>query len=84
MLQHKRSKAVTKPLKIRQIGNSVGVVLPKELLARLRVEAGDELYVLETPDGIELQRYDPEFDKTMELMDRFMSKYKNALRELAK
>ena len=48
-------------LKITAIGNSAGVILPKELLARLRVDKGDELYVLETPDGIRLTNYDPEF-----------------------
>ena len=43
-------------LKITAIGNSAGVILPKELLARLRVEKGDELYALETPDGIRLRK----------------------------
>ena len=53
-------------LKITAIGNSAGVILPKELLARLRVDKGDELYVLETPDGIRLTNYDPEFAAKMD------------------
>ncbi|MBP6457573.1 MAG: AbrB/MazE/SpoVT family DNA-binding domain-containing protein, partial [Pseudoxanthomonas sp.] len=48
-------------LKITTVGNSAGVILPKELLARLRLEKGDELHALETPDGIRLTKYDPEF-----------------------
>ena len=46
-------------LKITTVGNSAGVILPKELLARLRLEKGDELHALETPDGIRLTTYDP-------------------------
>jgi len=46
-------------LKITSIGNSAGVILPKELMARLRVDKGDELYAVETPDGIRLTTYDP-------------------------
>jgi putative addiction module antidote len=48
-------------LKLTTIGNSTGVVLPREILERLRVEKGDILYVLETPQGIELTPYEPEF-----------------------
>ena len=46
-------------LRITTVGNSAGVILPKELLARLRLEKGDELYVVETPDGFRLSAYDP-------------------------
>jgi putative addiction module antidote len=73
-----------KVVKLRQIGNSVGVVIPKELLSRLRVEAGDDLHIVETAEGIQLQRYDPDFDEDLEIIDDLMSSYKNALRELAK
>ena len=52
---------MTRKLKLTAIGNSVGVILPKELLERLRVGRGDELHVLETPNGIELTPYDEEF-----------------------
>ena len=70
-------------LKITAIGNSVGVVLPKELLARLRVEKGDELYVAETPDGIKLMPHDPVFAQQMEVAERVMRQDRAMLRKLA-
>ena len=70
-------------LKITAIGNSAGVILPKELLARLRVDKGDELYVLETPDGIRLTNYDPEFAAQMEVAERIMREDREVLRKLA-
>ncbi|HEY8228830.1 MAG TPA: AbrB/MazE/SpoVT family DNA-binding domain-containing protein, partial [Rhodanobacteraceae bacterium] len=70
-------------LKITAIGNSSGVILPKELLARLRVEKGDELYALETPDGIRLTTYDPEFGAQMEVAEDIMRKRRNLLHKLA-
>ena len=54
-------------LKLRAIGNSVGVVLPKDLLARLRVGEGDTLQVVETPDGFRVIRHDPELQRQMEV-----------------
>ncbi len=51
-------------LKVTQIGNSLGVILPKEVAARLKVEKGDELAYVETPGGIELTSYDPSFEET--------------------
>lgn len=71
-------------LKIRKIGNSMGVVLPKEMLARLRADEGDELHLVETPDGYQIQRFDPDFQEDLEIIDDLMSRYKNAMRELAK
>lgn len=71
-------------LKITTVGNSAGVVLPKELLARLRVEKGDELFVTETPDGIKLMAYDPVFEKRMAVAEGVMRKRRTLLRELAK
>ena len=71
-------------LKITTVGNSAGVVLPKELLARLRVEKGDELFVTETPDGIKLMAYDPVFEKQMAVAEGVMRKRRTLLRELAK
>ena len=59
-------------LKISSIGNSAGVILPKELLARLRLEKGDELFALETPDGIKLTRYDPQLAAQMEVAEQVM------------
>lgn len=70
-------------LKITTIGNSAGVILPKELLARLRVDKGDELYVTETPDGIKLMPHDPSFAEQMAVAERVMSKRRTMLRKLA-
>jgi putative addiction module antidote len=71
-------------LKVRKIGNSAGVVLPKELLARLRVGPGDTLSVTHTPQGIELSVRDPEFEAQMEAAREVMARRRLALRELAK
>jgi len=70
-------------LKISAIGNSAGVILPKELLARLRLEKGDELYVLETPDGIRLTTFDPVFAAQMEVAEKIMRDDRDLLRKLA-
>lgn len=70
-------------LKITTIGNSAGVILPKELLTRLRVDKGDELYALETPDGIKLTIYDPVLAKQMEVAEQVMRKRRSLLRKLA-
>ena len=79
-----RSLAMNMKLKITTVGNSAGVVLPKELLARLRVDKGDELFVTETPDGIKLMAYDPVFEKQMAVAEGVMRKRRTLLRELAK
>ena len=71
-------------LKLRAIGNSVGVVLPKELLAELNVGEGDTLSVVRTPDGIRLSKADPEFERQMAVARRQMKRWHNVLRELAK
>jgi putative addiction module antidote len=71
-------------LKVTQIGNSVGVILPKEMLARLKVGKGDSLYVTEVPDGVTLRPYDAEFAEQMEVAREIMRKRRNVLRELAK
>jgi putative addiction module antidote len=71
-------------LKVRKIGNSLGVVLPKELLAKLRVAEGDELSVVETPNGLELSRSNDEFEEHMRLVEEIMKRYPNTLRALAK
>ena len=70
-------------LKIIAVGNSAGVLLPKELLARLRVEKGDSMYVAETPDGIKLMPHDPALAAQMEVAERVMRKRRNLLRKLA-
>ena len=71
-------------LKIRQIGNSLGVVLPKDVLARLRVGKDDELHVVETQGGVELRAYDPDLQKQLDAGRAVAKKYRNALKELAK
>ena len=70
-------------LKITTIGNSAGIILPRELLTRLRLEKGDELFALETPDGIRLTTYDPEFARQMEVAEEVMRKDRNVLHKLA-
>lgn len=71
-------------LKLRAIGNSVGVVLPKELLARLDLREGDTVHAVETPGGITLTRLSPEQDEQLRIGREVMRKYHNVLRELAK
>lgn len=71
-------------LKITKIGNSAGVVLPKELLAKLRAGVGDTLYVSETPDGIRITAADPTFEAKMALAEQLMRKDRDILRVLAK
>jgi putative addiction module antidote len=71
-------------LKLTQIGNSVGVILPKEVLARLKVEKGDTLYVIDSPDGVRLTPHDPEFQVQMEAAREIMKRRRAVLRELAK
>jgi putative addiction module antidote len=70
-------------LKLTTIGNSTGVILPKEILERLRVVRGDLLYVVETPEGIELTPYNPEFAGQMEVAERVMRQDRDPLRKLA-
>lgn len=74
---------MTRKLKLTAIGNSTGVVLPKEVLERLHVERGDELALVETPDGITLTPYDPELAEQMEVAERIMRRRRNLLRKLA-
>lgn len=71
-------------LKITAIGNSAGVILPKELLARLRVDKGDELFVVETPEGFAFSAYDPAIAKQMEVAEQVMREDRNVLHKLAK
>ena len=70
-------------LKITTVGNSAGVILPKELLTRMRLEKGDELYALETPEGIMLTTYDPELAAQMEVAERIMREDRQVLHMLA-
>ncbi len=74
---------MTKPLKIRKIGTSLGLVLPKELLAELGVGEGDKLYPVRTQAGVEFTRYDPDFEQAIEAGRKFMRRYPNAMKKLA-
>jgi putative addiction module antidote len=71
------------PLKIKKIGNSAGVILPKELLARLRVGPGDTVYVTEAPDGLRITANDPGFAEKMALAEEIMRQDREILRVLA-
>ncbi len=71
-------------LKLTQIGNSVGVILPKEVLARLKVEKGDTLFMSEAANGVTLSTYSPEFEAQMTAARRIMKKRRAVLHELAK
>jgi putative addiction module antidote len=71
-------------LKLRKIGNSYGLILPKEMLDRLKVKEGDTVYAHDIPDGVQLTVADPGFEAGMKALERGMRKYRNALRELAK
>lgn len=71
------------PVKITKIGNSAGIVLPKELLARLRAGVGDTLYVTEAPDGIRITAADPDFAEKMAVAERVMREDRDILRILA-
>ncbi len=75
---------MNKPLKLIPIGNSTGVILPKDLLQQLGVEAGGSVFPVSTPNGIELRRSDAEFEAEMEIMREVMRRRRNVLRELAK
>ncbi len=71
-------------LKLTQIGNSVGVILPKEVLARLKLEKGDTLYLTDAANGVLLTPYSAEFEMQMTAARSVMKKRRNVLRELAK
>ncbi|MEE9140594.1 MAG: AbrB/MazE/SpoVT family DNA-binding domain-containing protein [Alphaproteobacteria bacterium] len=71
-------------LKIRRVGNSLGVTLPREAVARLRVREGDPVYLTETPDGFALTPYDETFNAAMKAFEEGRRDYRNALRELAR
>jgi putative addiction module antidote len=70
-------------VKLTTVGSSTGIVLPQEVLERLRVTSGDRLQLVETPNGIELTPYDPEFEKQMTIADRVMQSDRDVLKKLA-
>jgi putative addiction module antidote len=72
-------------LKVRKIGNSLGVVLPKEAVGRLKAGEGDRLFLIETPNGAyQLTPYDPAFEKKMEKAEDIIGRYRNTLHALSK
>jgi len=72
-------------LKLRKIGNSLGVVLPKEAVHRLRAGEGDRLFLIESPDGAyQLTPFDPSFEKKLEKAEEIIGRYRNTLHVLAK
>jgi putative addiction module antidote len=72
-------------LKVRKFGNSLGVVLPKEVIHRLHTADGDALFLIEAPDGgYQLTPYDPGFEKKMAKADEIIARYRNTLHILAK
>lgn len=71
-------------VKITQVGNSLGVIVPKDVLQKLNVTKGDTLELQETPDGVMLTPYDPAFAEQMEAAEDIFKRYRNTLRELAK
>ena len=71
-------------LKLTQIGNSVGVILPREILARLKLEKGDTLFVTDAPGGVTLTPYDPALAEQLELGREFMREFRDSFHHLAK
>ena len=74
---------MTTTVKVTTVGNSVGIVLPKEMLTRLNIQKGDVLYVTETPDGVQLTPYRADFDQTMKVAQDVMRRYRDTLKKLA-
>jgi len=71
-------------LKLTQIGNSVGLILPKEVLARLKLEKGDTVFVTETPEGVAVTPYDPTLEGQIAARREFMREFRDTFHELAK
>lgn len=71
-------------LKLRPVGTSTGIIVPKEMLVRLRVRKVDTLFAVETPDGYLLTPYNPEVEKQLKLGREFMAEYRDTFRALAK
>jgi putative addiction module antidote len=71
-------------LKVTTVGNSTGVVLPKEVLARLKIQKGDTLYLVETPDGYQLTPYDETFARQVRAAEEVLRDHRDVLHELAK
>jgi putative addiction module antidote len=79
-----QSSRARSSIKVIQIGTSMGAIFPKEMLAQLKVQKGDTLFTVETPDGILLTPYDPQVDQQLEVGREFMREYRDTFRALAK
>ena len=78
-------KSLRYPDKVRKVGNSLGVVLPKEVVSRLRTRAGAPLFLIEAPDGgYQLTPYDPAFERKLAKVEELIGRYRNTLHVLAK
>ena len=75
--------AMATVMKLRKIGGSVGVIIPKDELDRMNVKEGDELYGISDSDGLRLQPLDPSFERKLKAFERTRRRYRNALRKLA-
>lgn len=75
---------MVKKVTLRKMGGSVGATIPKDLAERLHLVPGDEIFLVETNEGVLLTPYDPEFEEAMEAYGRIAASYRNTLRELAK
>ena len=71
-------------LKLRRVGNSISVVIPKDILGRLKLQAGDSIFLTESPEGYRLTPYDPEFERQFGVAEKIMKQDRAILRELAK
>ena len=71
-------------VKVRKVGNSLGVILTKDVVESLGVAEGDELFAIRTPEGIRLTPYDPDFATVIESTREYMRRHRDALHELAK
>lgn len=71
-------------VKITAVGNSMGILLPKEALSKMKASKGDTLYLVEGPEGYTLTPYQQDFEVQMGVAEGIMKRYRNTLRELAK
>jgi putative addiction module antidote len=79
-----KSETFTAIAKVTKVGNSLGLILSKDVLSKLKVSVGDSLFLVETPEGYRLTPYDPEFEEQMTIAKSIMKKDRDILRELAK
>ena len=75
---------MTEKIKIRKVGNSLGLILSQSILKSLNLEEGDELFIVKTPEGMMITPFDPEFAEALNDAQAFMKSHKNAFKELAK